>query len=146
MARLKRSSTVLDKAMRRIAGMRSISETLEFGEGLNLTEYDARIQALQTRLGNYNTMLSTLDEMAGQIALLEQELRSYSEKMLMAVAARYGRDSLQYMQAGGTLRKRSVRRSGATPSVSSATPTPVVATAIAEKAKTNGKGARVTLN
>jgi uncharacterized protein YukE len=109
MARLKRSSDVLDKAMRRMAGTRAISETLDFGNGLSVVEYDARIQALQTHLNNYNTMLSTLDEMAGKIELLEQEMRQYSEKMLMSVATRYGKDSLQYVQAGGKLRKRSTR-------------------------------------
>jgi hypothetical protein len=47
MARLKRSSSVLDRAMHRSSGMRSISSTLEFGDGLSLAEYDARIQTLQ---------------------------------------------------------------------------------------------------
>ena len=109
MARLKRSSTVLDKAMLRISGMRSISETLEFDNSLNLAEYEKRIQTLQTKLSSYNTMLSTVDEAVGQIELLEQDLRSYSEKMLMSVAARYGKNSLQYMQAGGKPRKSSKR-------------------------------------
>ncbi|PHM07963.1 hypothetical protein [Nostoc sp. 'Peltigera malacea cyanobiont' DB3992] len=100
MARLKRSSKVLDKATRRIAGMRSISETLEFGDSLNLTEYQRRIQTLQTKLSSYNTMLSTLDEAMGQIQLLEEDLSSYSEKMLMSVGTRYSKNSLQYVQAG----------------------------------------------
>lgn len=39
--------------------------------------------------------------LAGKVELLEQELSSYSEKMLMSVATRYGKNSLQYMQAGG---------------------------------------------
>jgi hypothetical protein len=95
--------------MHRLAGVRSISETLEFGDGLSVTEYNARIQALQTKLATYNTMLSTLDEMAGQVGLLERELSSYSEKILMSVGTRYGKDSLQYMQAGGKPRKRSTR-------------------------------------
>lgn len=36
MARLKSGSDVLDKAMRRMAGMLSISETLNFGNGLSV--------------------------------------------------------------------------------------------------------------
>lgn len=55
MARLKRSSMVLDKATLRISGMRSISETLEFSDSLNLAEYEKRIQTLQTKLLSYNT-------------------------------------------------------------------------------------------
>jgi len=107
MARLKRSSPVLNKALRRLAGMRSLHHKLKLGNGLNLTEYDARIQALQAQLLNYNTMLSQLDELAGQIALLEQDLSNYSEKMLLGVASQYGKSSLEYMQAGGKPRKHS---------------------------------------
>ncbi len=144
MARLKRSSSGLEKATRRMAGMRSINDTLEFGNGLSLAEYAARIQALQTQLSSYNTMLSGLDEMTGQLALMEQELQSYSEKMLMSVATRYGKDSLQYMQAGGTPRKHSTRRS-ATPPNPPAPPAMVTAQP-AETSKTNGKGTNVTLS
>jgi hypothetical protein len=140
MVRLKRSSTVLDKAARRAAGMKSINEILDFGNGLNLTEFDARIQTLQTHISSYNTMLSGLDEMAGRIKLLEQELSSFSEKMLMSAATRYGKDSLQYIQAGGNPRKRSKRRTTGTVTDSSAT------ASSAEKASTNGKAAKATVN
>ncbi|MEH2425785.1 MAG: hypothetical protein V7K48_34275 [Nostoc sp.] len=123
MARLKRSSPTLEKALRRIAGMRSISPTLEFGNGLSLTDYDSRIQILQTQLSTYNTSLSTLDEMTGRLSLIEEELRGYSEKMLMSVAARYGKDSLQYVQAGGKQRKNLSRRLSNTQSPSDSTAT-----------------------
>jgi hypothetical protein len=109
MPRPKRNSITLNKAKNRLAGMLSISRTLNFSDGLSVTEYDTRIRTLETKLTTYNTMLSTVDEMAGQIGLLEQELNSYSEKMLMSVGTRYGKDSLQYMQAGGKPRKRSTR-------------------------------------
>ncbi len=143
MARLKRNSSGLKEAVRRFAGMRSIDTTLEFGNGLSLVEYDTRIQVLQTQLSSYNTMLFDLDKMAGQIALTEQDLRSYSEKMLMSVATRYGKDSVQYMQAGGKPRKSSSSRSTATPTI----PTPaMVAIPLAGKTKTNGKGTNVTLS
>jgi len=147
MARLKRSSRGLEQAIRRLAGMRSISETLEFGDGLSLAEYDARIQALQTQLSNYNTMLSTIDQMAGQTTLMEKELRSYSEKMLLNVAARYGKDSLQYVQAGGRQRKNS-NPSGATtaPTTPSATIIETMLTPSIEKAKTNGNGTKSAVN
>jgi hypothetical protein len=138
MARLKRSSAILDRATRRMAGMRSIDTNLEFGVGLSLADYEARIQTLRTQILTYNTMLSQLDEMAGQVTLLEQELGSYSEKMLMSVAARYGKDSLQYVQAGGTLRKRTTRRSASPISMLDKTPT---LESIADGTLTNGKGA-----
>ncbi|OUL27455.1 hypothetical protein BV372_25915 [Nostoc sp. T09] len=111
MVRQKRGSPTLEKALRRVAGMRWISPTLDFGKGLNLTEYDNLIQSLQTELSNYNNLLTSLDEMAGRISQIEEKLSSYSEKMLMSVATNYGRDSVQYTQAGGKLRKSSSRRS-----------------------------------
>lgn len=123
MARLKRSSTTLEKALRRIAGMRAISPTLEFGNGLSVTDYNSRIQNLQTQLSAHNTLLSTLDEMAGRLSLNEEELRSYSERMLMSVATRYGKDSLQYIQAGGKPRQKSSRRSSNSQSPSESTVT-----------------------
>ncbi|MBW4470472.1 MAG: hypothetical protein KME45_08700 [Stenomitos rutilans HA7619-LM2] len=138
MARLKRSSKVLEKGLRRMAGMRSINDPLDFAPGLSLTEYDVRIQALQGQLARYNTMLSTVDEMAGVVKLMEEELRSYSEKMLMGVVTRYGKDSLQYVQAGGTPRKRTTRKA-----VSSSPTTMIIPTA-APSLETNGNGARVT--
>ena len=139
MARLKRSSLTLENALRRIAGMRSISPTLEFGNGLNLTDYDTRIQNLQTQLSTYNTLLSTLDEMTGRLSLIEEELRGYSEKMLMSVAAHYGKDSLQYMQARGKPRKKLSRRSSNTQSPSESTATSL------NGANNNGKETSVVL-
>ena len=139
MARLKRSSPTLEKALHRIAGMRSISPTLEFGNGLSLTDYDSRIQTLQTQLSTYNTLLSSIDEMAGRLSLIEEELRGYSEKMLMSVATHYGKDSLQYVQAGGKSRKKLSRRSSNTQSPSESTAT------ILNGANNNGKETSVVL-
>jgi hypothetical protein len=105
MSRAKRNSRWLAQAIQRIAGMKSIDETLEFGNGLGVAEYETRMKALQTQLADYNNRLAELDEIGGEITLKEQELRSYSEKMLLGVASRYGKDSVTYMQAGGTIRK-----------------------------------------
>ncbi|OUL18308.1 hypothetical protein [Nostoc sp. 106C] len=140
MARLKRNSPTLEKALRRIAGMRWISPTLDFGKGLNLTDYDNLIQSLQTELSNYNNLLTSLDEMAGRISQIEEKLSSYSEMMLMSVATNYGRDSVQYTQAGGKLRKSSSRRSKKADSSSEST---VVTTL--NGANNNGKESPVVL-
>lgn len=141
MARLKRGSVTLDKAMRRIAGMRSINDLVKLSDGLSLAEYDTRIQVLQSQLSSYNTLLSGLDEMAGRITLMEQELGIYSEKMLMGVATRYGKDSLEYMQAGGTQRRRTLRRP------SDATLTDTIAPTVAPNtaATINGNGATIKM-
>ncbi|WP_445631594.1 hypothetical protein [Nostoc sp. DSM 114167] len=57
------------------------------------------------------------------VSLIEEELRGYSEKMLMSVATHYGKDSLQYIQAGGKPRKKLSRRSSNTQSPSESTAT-----------------------
>jgi hypothetical protein len=115
---------------------------MQFGDGLSLSEYSDRIQALKAQLSGYNTTLSQLDEMAEKVTLMEQKLRTYSEKMLMSVATRYGKESLQYMQAGGTPRLRGARRSKNAPTDGQ----PMIVAPSAVKATTNGKGTKVALN
>lgn len=105
MTRTKRTSAVFEKATHRMTGLRSIDPNLELSEGLSLAEYEMKVQTLQITLAHYNTLLSSVDEAAGQVAAQEQMVRQYSENMLMAIALRYGKDSLQYMQAGGKIRK-----------------------------------------
>jgi hypothetical protein len=140
MARAKRNSKGLNQAIQRAAGMRSINPSLHFGDGLSLSEYNHRIQTLQTQLSHYNSTLSSLDEMAEAIIQTEQELKTYSEKMLLSVAAHYGKESTEYMAAGGTIRKRSPRRpKKAIENESSLiAPTP-------KKVATNGNGTKVTV-
>lgn len=115
MARLKRNSTELDRATLRIAGMKTIGETLDFGNGLNLAEYEASFLALQNELVTYNEMLESIDRAATQIREREETLRGYSERMLLGVMLRYGKTSLEYRQAGGKIRKSTRKRSTVTP-------------------------------
>lgn len=113
MARAKRTSQTLEKAEHRCAGLKSISETLDLGDGLTLENYLLLIDTLRSRLATYNESLSMIDRAAGTIQDTEQQLRTLSERMLIAVAARYGKDSYEYEMAGGTRkseRKRSTRR------------------------------------
>ena len=121
MPRPKKSSAVLEKATKRLAGMKSIDPALDFGDGLSLSILETELQELQNQLFNYNMMLSTLDEAAGQMHATEQSINDRIERMLMGAAMRYGKSSLQYMQAGGTQRK-STKRSSPTTSVNAAIP------------------------
>jgi hypothetical protein len=114
MARLKRSSQILEKAEHRFAGLKSISETLDLGEGLTIDNYLLLIDSLRSQLVSYNESLSMIDRAAGTVQNTEQQLRTLSERMLIAVAAKYGKDSYEYEMAGGTRkseRKRPIRRS-----------------------------------
>ncbi|MBW4522814.1 MAG: hypothetical protein KME16_24510 [Scytolyngbya sp. HA4215-MV1] len=141
MARAKRGSEALDKATRRIAGMRSMNDPLDFGYGLSLADYENRTQVLQTKLLDYNTKLSELDQIMEQIKLLEQALNGYSEKMLMGVATRYGKQSVEYIQAGGKPRKRATRQSASTGTIAMTSATHAVTNAV-----TQGNGATIAVN
>ncbi|MBW4469017.1 MAG: hypothetical protein KME45_01285 [Stenomitos rutilans HA7619-LM2] len=115
MARLKRSSTSVDKAERRIAGLKSINPALDLGKGLTIKAFSEQIEATRQRVAAYNTTLSLLD--ADRAAMLEAEksLMALSEKMLLGVAFEYGKDSAEYEMAGGvrkSQRKRPVRKAG----------------------------------
>jgi hypothetical protein len=109
MTRQKRTSTTLETAISRASGMRSIDPILNYGHGLNISDYEARIQTLRDSLTTYNDLLTQLDRNAEELTTLERSLRTYSENMLLSTAARYGKTSTQYMKAGGTIRKTTKR-------------------------------------
>jgi hypothetical protein len=56
----------------------------------------------------YNTQLSLADSLSSNLKEKEKLLRSFTERMLTGVAAKFGKDSEQYQKAGGT--KKSERK------------------------------------
>ena len=102
MGRPKRSSKVVEQAQRRAAAMRSINANLDLGNGLTLAEYNKAIDAVRADISTYNEALSQVDHAANGVQAGEKKLRDLSELMLLAVAARYGKDSSEYEMAGGT--------------------------------------------
>jgi TolA-binding protein len=118
MARPKRSSTVLTNAEQREAGIRSISDVLDLGNGLNLSSYSQRIASLRQKISTYNTTIASVDDLARDIKDLEKEVRQASEQMLLGIGAVYGKDSREYGKAGGVRkseRKRSSKRNKTEP-------------------------------
>jgi hypothetical protein len=113
MARLKRSSAVLDAAEKRLAGLASISENLDLGQGLTLANFRKAVEDTRTLLDQYNQLLSQVDEMADRLSTAEKALKEMNSRMLNAVAAVYGKDSIEYEMAGGVRqseRKRPQRK------------------------------------
>lgn len=104
MARRKRSSQVLEKAQRRAAGMSSIAPELDLGNGMTLETYWLKVQGMRDRLTEYNRLLSNVDQSYNDILQWERELSELSERMLGAVAVKYGRNSTEYEMAGGVRR------------------------------------------
>ncbi|MBD2242085.1 hypothetical protein [Nostoc sp. FACHB-888] len=112
MARQKRDSRILSKAEMRLASIKSISSSLNVGDNLTVQDYTGKIASLRQSLEAYNTTLSTIDVLLTQITENERDLADYSEKILLGVAHKFGKNSHEYQMAGGTRksdRKRTVR-------------------------------------
>jgi hypothetical protein len=111
MARKKRTSKVLDKALKRADGLKTIDPVLDLG-GVTLAEFSGRISKLTTDMSQYNTLMTQLDTMTNDLKAQEKALAEYSNRMLSGVATRFGKDSNQYEAAGGVRkseRKKPVR-------------------------------------
>ncbi|MCC5601950.1 hypothetical protein [Nostoc favosum] len=104
MARRKRNSSVLERADRRIESLQSISVELDFGQGLTIQAYTMTINDLRSKLAAYNTTLSTIDKLTDDLNNAEQAVITMSEKMLLGVGSRYGKNSQEYEMAGGARR------------------------------------------
>ncbi|HKP87425.1 MAG TPA: hypothetical protein VJZ26_15080 [Blastocatellia bacterium] len=119
MGRARRTSKVLEKAQLRSAGIKSIDPVLDLGNGLTAPSFDTTISDVQTKLTDYNQALASIDEKYNALIAAEKSLGDVSERMLAGVAARFGKDSAQYEQAGGVRkseRKAPARRDKTTPS------------------------------
>jgi hypothetical protein len=108
MARVKRRSRTLSQAEERLTGISAISPTLDLGNGLSTDSYTMLIAALRHKLAEYNTVLSVVDALRLEVSALEKALADLSEKMLVGVAHQYGKDSFEYVRAGGV--KKSERK------------------------------------
>ena len=109
MARMKRTSKVLERAQQRAAGLTSISPTLDLGGGLTLTAFTGEIAAIQARQETYNVALSAVDAAYNNLLAGERNLADLTERVFAGVAARYGKDSNEYEMAGGTRRSERKR-------------------------------------
>ncbi|HJQ25205.1 MAG TPA: hypothetical protein VKA60_14900 [Blastocatellia bacterium] len=101
MSRARRVSKVLEKAQVRLASIRSINPQLDLGNGLTVASYDDSVTDLRTKLADYNQALAALDEKMNTLVATEKAVGDQTERMLAGVAARYGKDSSEYEQAGG---------------------------------------------
>ena len=110
MARRKRTSQVLEKAVRRAVGMNSIDPNLDLGNGLTLPAYSRLIEALRNQENAYNGALTNLDKLYRTMLETEQQLADMTEHILMGVGAKYGKSSVEYGMAGGVPKNQ--RRKG----------------------------------
>jgi hypothetical protein len=102
MARRKRTSPSIERAQQRADGLASIGPSLDLGEALTLTGFQAEIDALTTKLSTYNTKLAEVDGLLNELEQTETALDDLTSTMLSAVAVKYKKNSTEYEKAGGT--------------------------------------------
>jgi len=118
MARLRRTSQVLETARQRLAGLKSIAPPPTFGPTVTLNSYEAATLAFGQKLNSYNEAVAALDDLQNGLESDEGSLREMNKRILSAVEAQYGPDSSEYEQAGGTRqseRKKPTKPGGGTP-------------------------------
>ncbi|QLE57125.1 hypothetical protein [Nostoc sp. TCL26-01] len=141
MARKKRTSQVLEKAARRAASINSINPNLDLGNGLTLPAFLTLIETMRTRENIYNTSLSNLDKLYLEMLDTERELADMAEHMLLGVATRYGKSSVEYGMAGG-VPKNQRRKKLRGESLASSSQEPLFVANV--DTNTNGKNVPVT--
>lgn len=103
---LTRISAILEKAQRRLNGLRYIDPNLNLGNGLSVKEIASLTEALDAKLKAHNAMVDALAKSRAEIAVLEDTLNRISERILNTIAAIYGKESDEYEIVGGKKRVR----------------------------------------
>lgn len=108
MARAKKTSKAIEDANLRLASVKSIDANLDLGNGVTVTSFNSLIEATETALEEYNTVLSLAGEKKNLFEEKEQALKDMYERVLSGVGFKFGKDSNEYEKAGGV--KKSARK------------------------------------
>jgi DNA polymerase III delta prime subunit len=114
MTRKKRTSRILENTKLRVVGLKAIDQKMDFGDARNLQNITQVMEELDSKIDAYNSALIVIDSSQQEIKDLEKSLSELSEKMLIGVAFKYGKDSREYEMAGGVRKSERIRRSTAT--------------------------------
>jgi len=110
MATRKRASRILDKAQKRLSGLVSIDPALNLGDGVSVKSFEQQVTGLSSAVRRYNTLLTDRDKARIELRGLESQMAELLDRSLSLVAGKYGRDSIEYAQAGGVRRSERKRR------------------------------------
>ncbi|MEH1839708.1 MAG: hypothetical protein V7L20_13270 [Nostoc sp.] len=110
MSRKKRISRVLEKVELRASGMKSIVPSIKFEQDYTLEKLIDSIEQLRNKLDVHNSALAIVDSSLTEVEEMEKNLSQLSEKMLMVVAIKYGKDSAEYEMAGGVRNSDRIRK------------------------------------
>ncbi len=101
MARKKRASKVISKAETRKEGVAGIDPVFEVTAELTLADYTSLIAAAVAKQAALNLALGVTDALSNELDALLKELRAMSNRVIDAIAAKYGKDSSEFEKAGG---------------------------------------------
>lgn len=104
-----RMSAVLEDSLRRLERIKAIDPPPNFGTGFSIADYEASLNELRSILGSYNTSIGTADQWLTQLKMKEKSIRDMRERILTAIAFIFGKDSDEYVAAGG-IRKSERKR------------------------------------
>jgi hypothetical protein len=121
MARRKKGSRTLNRADKRRASVQSIDFQFDLGDGVTADAYITMIAEVREKLAAYNRVLSTVDQLYGQFLDAERKLADFSEKVLLGVAYKYGKDSEEYEMAGGVRKSKRKHPARTVPTVEATT-------------------------
>ncbi len=111
MARLKNIRNInVDKAEARMSGMKSIDSALDLGDGYSIAEFESKIKKFKDTQVEHNTTLGKADDLRNDLLGMETEINDFSSRMLAGVLKKYGSDSHEYEQAGGTMKSKIKRK------------------------------------
>ena len=110
MARRKRKSSSLAKARQRLAGLKSIDPALDMEYGFTIGNFENKISLLEQELDEYNKLLSELDGKLNTLQKVEKDMNDWNHRYLLRVGSKYGFDSNEYEQAGGTKQEERNKR------------------------------------
>jgi hypothetical protein len=113
MPKPKKNFRIVDKAESRLAALKAVSASLDLGNGLTVEVYEQIIRDARQKLELYNTALAMVNDANIAFDEVEASLAEWSERMLMGVGTKFGKNSNEYAMSGGTRRKdrkRPVRR------------------------------------
>jgi hypothetical protein len=101
----KRNAKILAVAKARLNNMKSVAPNLDLGNGLSTSTFDDIINSYESKENAYNGLIAQVDAARKDVDDEEDVLRDIHERMLAAVLAKYGHNSVEYAKAGGTNKK-----------------------------------------
>ena len=105
----------------RLYDLKSIDPKLDLGNSLTVPNFEKVVNNFGNKIEAYNSLLADVEGLRSEIRADERDIRDLSERMLLAVGARFGKDSVEYKKAGGV--RKSERQRPSAPAGEEGSPT-----------------------